>query len=258
MPVAAEVEIELVEAATGIKVKVPLQRAVVCATCHGDGAAPGSAVVACPRCRGGGFVQSVSRSLFGEFVRRSPCPECSGTGRRVEKLCETCKGGGRTVESQSLEVEIPAGIHDGQRIRISGEGHAGTLGGQSGDAYVRVRVRPDERFVREGNDLFSQVDLTVVQAALGVTMPVETITGTQELEFDAGTQPGEVRLLRGKGMPVLHGFGRGDHRVLVNVTVPRKLTADQRRLLQEFDDLSDEETYDHDKGFFEKLKRVFH
>ena len=139
----------------------------------------------------------------------------------VEHPCEACDGVGRVVESREIDVEIPAGIHDGQRIRVSGHGHAGALGGRAGDVYVLVRVKPDPRFVREGNDIYSQVDLTIVEAALGATMTVETIDGAIELELPAGVQPGEVRVLRGKGMPVLQGFGRGDHRVLVNVSVPR-------------------------------------
>ena len=256
--VVAEIEITLADSSQGIKVEVPLERAAVCATCHGDGAAPGSAVIGCTRCGGAGWVQQVSRGIFGEFVRQSQCPDCSGTGRRIEHKCETCGGAGRTVEEQRIEVEIPAGIHDGQRIRITGEGHAGSLGGRAGDAYVLVHVRSDDRFVREGNDLFSQVNLTIVQAALGTTVEVETIKGIEQLEFPAGTQPGEVRVLRGKGMPVLQGFGHGDHRVLVNVTVPRRLTDEQRRLLEEFERLSDDDTYHHDPGFFEKLKRAFH
>jgi molecular chaperone DnaJ len=156
-----------------------------------------------------------------------------------------------------LQVDVPAGIHDGQRIRLSGEGHAGTPGGRAGDVYVRVGVEPDPRFVREGNDVYSQVDLTIVQASLGASVPVETLDGTVELELEPGVQPGEVRVLRGKGMPVLQGFGRGDHRVLVNVSVPRRLTDEQRRLLEEFDAASDDQTYRHDESFFEKLKSAF-
>jgi molecular chaperone DnaJ len=156
-----------------------------------------------------------------------------------------------------LEVEVPAGIHDGQRIRLSGEGHAGLLGGRSGDLYVLVRIRPHDRFVREGNDIFSQIDLTIVQAALGATLRVPTLDGDAELQFDPGTQPGDVRVLRGRGMPVLQGFGRGDHRVLVNVVVPRRITDDQRRVLEEFERLSAAETYSPDKGIFDKLKSAF-
>src|SRR5438552_1443762 len=130
------------------------------------------------------------------------CPQCSGSGRMVEHPCETCGGAGRTLDRRTLTVDVPPGIHDGQRIRLTGEGHAGALGGRAGDIYVLVRIRPDERFVREGNDIFSQVDLTVVQAALGTTVSVETLDGGVELQFEPGTQPGEVRVLRGKGMPV--------------------------------------------------------
>jgi molecular chaperone DnaJ len=154
-------------------------------------------------------------------------------------------------------VTVPAGIHDGQQIRISGEGHAGQLGGRAGDVYVRVRVRPDSRFVREGDDIVSTVDLNIVQAALGATVAVETLEGSVELTFGAGTQPGEIRVLRGRGMPVLQGFGRGDHRVLVSVAVPLNLTDEQRVLLEEFERLSSDETYKQDEGFFEKLKSAF-
>jgi molecular chaperone DnaJ len=255
--VATEVTIDLAEAARGVKVTAEVELAVSCSTCGGQGAAPGSSVSACPRCGGRGMLQHVSRSLLGEFVRQSPCPDCGGSGRRIDQPCGDCGGAGRRVERRSVEVDVPAGIHDGQRIRLSGQGHAGSLGGRAGDLYVGVRIRPDERFVREGNDLFSQVDLTIVQAALGAKLSVETLEGTQELEFPPGTQPGEVRVLRGKGMPVVQGFGRGDHRVLVNVSVPRRLSEAQKALLEEFERGSDEHTYRHDAGFFEKLKSAF-
>jgi molecular chaperone DnaJ len=165
------------------------------------------------------------------------------------------------VEERSLTVEVPPGIHDGQRIRIGGEGHAGELGARAGDLYVLVRVRPDPRFVREGNDLFATVDLTMTQAALGGRIAVPTLEGDDELEFQPGTQPGEVRVLRGRGMPVLQGRGRGDLRLLVTVAVPTRLTEDQRKLLEDFERHVDENTYrpddDDDEGFFDKLKSAF-
>ena len=164
----------------------------------------------------------------------------------------------RVVEERRVEVSIPPGIHDGQRIRLSGEGHAGaTAGARAGDMYVEVHVRHDPRFVREGNDIFSTVDLTITQAALGATVTVPTLDGDLELDFEPGTQPGEIRVLRGKGMPVLQGFGRGDQRVLVNVVVPRRLSDEQRRLLAEFDAHVDDETYKPDEGLFEKIKSAF-
>lgn len=254
---AASVEIELVEAATGATREVPFEVAVTCAHCRGEGAEPGSEVVACPTCGGVGRLQHVSRSVFGEFVRTQACPACAGSGRRIETPCTVCEGRGRVREERRLEVTVPPGIHDGQRIRLSGEGHAGALGSRAGDVYVQVHVRPDPRFVREGNDIFSTVDLTMTQAALGSTVTIPTLDGDVELGFDAGTQPGEVVVLRGRGMPVLQGFGRGDHRVLVNVLVPRYVSDEQRRLLEQFDEQSDDRTYKQDEGFFEKLKSVF-
>ena len=255
--VIAAVEIELAEAATGLSREVPFEIAVSCAHCSGNGAEPGSAVTTCPTCAGAGRVQQVSRSVFGEFVRAQACPTCRGAGRIVEQPCAECGGSGRVVEERTIEVAIPAGIHDGQRIRLTGEGHAGALGGQSGDAYVQVQVRPDPRFVREGNDVFSTVDLTITQAALGARVQIPTLDGDTELEFEPGTQPGEIRVLGGRGMPVLQGFGRGDHRVLVNVTVPRQLDEEQRRLLEEFESRATDATYRADEGFFDKLKSAF-
>ena len=255
--VAALVEIELTEAAHGTTRDVPFEVAVPCTRCGGDGAEPGTAIVACPTCGGTGRLRQVSRSVFGEFVRTQTCPTCGGTGRSIEHPCADCNGAGRVLEERRLEVEIPAGIHDGQRIRLSGEGHAGLLGGRAGDVYVEVRVRPDERFVREGNDVYTTVDLTLPQAALGATVQVPTLDGETQLTFEPGTQSGAVRVLRGRGFPVLRGFGRGDLRVMVNVLVPRHLTPEQRRLLEEFERLSSEETYRADEGFFEKLKSAF-
>jgi len=161
------------------------------------------------------------------------------------------------IEERRLDVEIPAGIHDGQQIRLTGEGHAGVLGARSGDVYVRVHVAHDPRFVREGNDIYSTVALTMTQAALGATVTIPTLDGDEELRFEPGTQPGATVVLRGKGMPVLQGFGRGDQRVLVTVVVPRHVTDEQRRLLEEFDAHADERTYKTDEGFFEKLKSAF-
>lgn len=255
--VAAEVEIDLAEAATGVRRDVPFRVAVACSQCGGSGVAPGSSPETCPDCGGRGRLRQVSRSVFGEFVRTQTCPRCRGRGEVVTDPCDACDGAGRLLEERSLEVTIPAGIHDGQRIRLSGEGHAGALGGRAGDVYVRVHVAEDPRFVRQGNDVVSQVDLTIVQAALGAKLAVPTLDGSADLDFEPGTQPGEVRVLRGKGMPVLQGFGRGDQRIVVNVVVPRRLDDRQRELLGEFERLSGDDTYRPDEGFFEKLKSAF-
>jgi molecular chaperone DnaJ len=255
--VGATVEIELAEAARGVTVIVPFDVAVPCATCGGDGIEPGTTPVRCTRCDGTGRLQHVTRSVLGQFVRTQACPQCAGRGVVIEHPCQTCEGAGLVVDRREREVEVPAGIHDDQRIRLSGEGHAGESGGRAGDVYVRVRVKPDPRFVREGNDIYTQVDVTIVEAAIGATHTIETLDGPIELELQPGTQPGDVKVLRGKGMPVLQGFGRGDQRVLVNVTVPRRLSDDQRRLLLEFEAASDADTYRHDESFFDKLRSAF-
>jgi molecular chaperone DnaJ len=255
---AATVEIDLAEAAHGAARDVPFEAAVTCGNCGGSGAEPGTAVTACPTCNGSGRLQQVTRSVFGEFVRTQTCPTCSGSGRRIEQPCRECRGAGRVVEERTLSVTIPPGIHHGQRIRLSGEGHAGLLGGQAGDVYVEVRIRPDERFVREGDDVYTTVELTVIQAALGAKVAIPTLDGKEELELPPGTQPGEIVVLRGRGMPVLQGFGRGDQRVLVNVLVPRHLDDEQRRLLREFEERADERTYaKSDAGLFDRLKSAF-
>jgi molecular chaperone DnaJ len=254
---AATVEIDLVEAARGVTREVPFEAAVTCAHCGGGGAEPGSEITTCPTCGGSGRLQQVTRSVFGEFVRTQTCPGCAGSGRRIEQPCTECRGAGRVVEDRTLTVEIPPGIHHGQRIRLSGEGHAGLVGGRSGDVYVEVHIRPDERFVREGDEIYSTVDLTFTQAALGAALTVPTLDGEEELELPPGTQPGEIVVLRGRGMPVLQGRGRGNQRILVNVLVPRRLSDEQRRLLKEFDDHADDQTYGKSSGLFDKLKSAF-
>jgi molecular chaperone DnaJ len=256
--VAVAVEVELAEAATGVSRRVDTQIAVPCETCGGDGAEPGTAPITCETCGGAGVLQQVSRSLFGEFVRTQPCPRCDGAGLVVETPCHACDGAGRTVESRSLDVEIPPGIHDGQRIRLRGRGHAGANGAPAGDAYVQVRVAPHPVLVRDGDDVVAPVRLTMAQAALGVTVTVPTLEGETEIEFAPGTQPGEVRVLRGRGMPVLQGFRRGDQRLLVDVVVPRRLTDEQRRLLEELDGVLGDDAYEApDEGFFDRLKSAF-
>jgi molecular chaperone DnaJ len=248
------VSIELTEAFTGVKRTVEVEAAATCERCDGAGAEPGTERITCETCGGHGQLRQISRSVFGEFVRTQPCSACAGTGSVVETPCIGCNGAGRTLQEIELEVAIPAGIHDGQQIQIRGAGHAGTSGGLPGDAYVEVHVGRDPRFERDGDDILSSIDLTIVQAAKGAQVTVPTLDGDEELHFEPGTQPGEVRVLRGKGMPVLQRSRRGDHRVLVNVAVPRHLTDEQRELLDRFEALSGEDTYRRDEGFFEKLR----
>ncbi len=255
--VGAEVTIELVEAASGVERPISLAVAVTCDACGGSGAEPGSSPVTCPTCGGAGSLRQVSRTVFGEFVRMQGCSRCGGAGQIVETPCSVCKGAGQSVEERTVDVSIPAGIHDGQRIRLTGEGHAGEPGGEAGDVYVLVRVLPDERFVRDGNDIYSSVDVPMTGAALGTRVAIPTLDGDVDVVLAPGTQPGHVHVLRGKGMPVLQGNGRGDHRVLVNVLVPRRLSAEQQELLEGYAAAEDDAAYADDEGFVERLKARF-
>jgi molecular chaperone DnaJ len=251
------VEIDLEDAFAGTAVEVAVDVAETCEHCDSSGAEPGTGHVTCPTCGGSGVIRRVSRNLFGEFVSQRTCAQCRGLGRVLESPCRECGGEGRIIARKRLQVEVPPGIQDGQRIRLRGEGHAGLRGGSRGDAYIAVRVRPDPRFVRDGDDLHTAARLTMADAALGTTVRIETLGGDVEVPISAGTQPGEIRVLEGEGMPSLHGPGRGDLLVRLDVAVPTKMTAEQRGLLEDFDRQTGAEAYvvdDEDEGFFRRLK----
>jgi len=256
--VQAVVEIELEEAFTGISTTVPVEVAVACARCDGGGAEPGTGTTTCSTCGGAGMLRRVSRSVFGEFVSQRSCPECGGAGRVLEQPCSQCSGAGRLLETRSLEIDIPAGIDDGQRIRVRGQGHAGVRGGDAGDVFLAVRVHPDPRFVRDAEDLHTSVRVSMTDAALGATVSVPALGGDVELDVPPGTQPGEARVLRGLGMPSPGSSRRGDLYVRLDVAVPHSLNAEQREALEEFDRRVGPEAYeapdDEDEGFFRRLK----
>jgi molecular chaperone DnaJ len=254
--VAVAAAIDLAEAAHGTRVEVAYDATVLCETCHGNGAEPGTPIVSCPTCHGSGQTQRVARTRFGQLVRTAICDQCGGDGRIAESPCGTCDGRGMEVRRQKVEVDVPPGISDGQRIRISSRGHAGERGGPNGDLYVVVRVREDERFLRDAEDLITVVDVAAPLAALGTTIQVPTLDGDVPVEVPTGTQPGETILLRGRGMPPL-GRGRtGDLRVVVNVTIPRRLTSEQRDLLEQLAGSLTDENLKSDEGMFAKIKRA--
>jgi molecular chaperone DnaJ len=256
--VEVEVELELVEAVFGVSRDVEVRADVACETCQGSGAQPGTGRESCPQCGGTGRTREVS-SLggFGQFVRTSTCSLCRGQGSIVREPCEKCRGTGRRRATRTVTVQVPAGIDDGQRLRLTGEGGAGGPGARPGDLYVLARVHADQRFVRDGNDLVYRLDLTMVDAALGMKAVVPALDGDFELKLAAGSQPGDVKVFRNRGVPVLQGYGRGDLRVVLNVTVPRHLGDEQRDLLQRFEDLSTDKNYQPDEGFLDKLRAAF-
>ena len=255
--VAAQVEIDLLEAAQGANVELTYEAVGRCPKCHGNGAEPGTPISTCDRCGGSGRLQGVTRTPFGQVVRSVQCDVCHGDGRVPEQPCTECHGRGRTLEERVLRVDIPAGIEDGQRIRLAGRGHAGDAGAPEGDLYVLVRVRPDERFVRDGNDLITVLDVPAPHAALGDTFTVATLDGEAEVDIKPGTQPGEIVVLKGQGMPDLRRGRPGDLRIVVNVLVPRSLSGEQRDLLRSLaDSLTEENLAEQHESVLSKLRRV--
>jgi molecular chaperone DnaJ len=251
-------EIELDEAFTGVTARVPVEVATSCERCAATGAESGTGTRTCPTCNGAGAVRTVSQNIFGQFVQQRTCPDCGGSGEVLERPCTDCKGEGRRVVTRELEIDIPPGIHDGQQIRVRGEGHAGFRSGERGNAFVIVRVRPDPRFVRDGDDLHTALRVTMTDAALGTTATLATLAGDLELEVPPGAQPGEVLVLPGEGMPTLRGSRRGSLHVRLDVAVPTALDAEQRRLLEDVDRSLGPESYvtkpDEGEGFFGRLK----
>jgi molecular chaperone DnaJ len=231
--VGVEVAITLEQAAAGATVAVAFDAVETCQHCHGNRAEPGTPIETCPRCEGSGQLRAISQTAFGQMVRTHVCDQCGGEGKIATTPCRECRGQGRQATRRSLDVDIPAGIADGQRVRLTGSGHAGDRGGPPGDLYVIVAVAEDERFVRDGADLVSVVDVAAPDAALGATVTVPTLDGDEEVEVPAGTQPGTIVTLRGLGMPHIGRGRRGDQRVVLNVVVPRNLDERQRELLAE-------------------------
>ncbi len=255
--IATSTRITLTQAAHGATVEITFDAVAMCEHCRGNGAEPGTPIETCPRCEGAGQVRTVARTPFGQVVRAVVCDECDGEGKVPQSPCAVCRGRGRRVEAQTVNVDVPAGIAAGQRIRVSGRGHAGEHGGPAGDLYVLVDVAEDSRFLRDGDDLVTAVDVAAPLASLGTTVSVPTLDGDAELEIPPGTQPHETLTLRGQGMPSLRGRRHGDIRVVVNVVVPRKLNHAQRDLVQQLADSLGPENLTEDAGVFAKLKRAF-
>lgn len=245
------------EAAFGKETEIEIPREENCDTCKGSGAKPGTKVETCSTCGGVGQVNVEQNTAFGRMVNRRTCHVCNGTGKQIPHKCSTCSGAGKVKKRKKIQVKVPAGIDDGQQLRVSGQGEPGTNGGPAGDLYVVFRVRTHEFFEREGDDIYCEMPITFAQAALGDEIEVPTLHGKVKLKVPAGTQTATHFRLKGKGISNVRGHGQGDQHVIVLVVTPKKLTEKQKQLLREFSEISGQAPDEQEDGFFSKVKRAF-
>lgn len=250
--IRASVSVDFAEAAFGCEKEVTLERSETCTTCKGNGCAPGTTPEVCPECHGTGSVQVRRQTPMGVFASTNPCRKCGGTGRLIHQPCSECRGTGTVRKRKTIKVSIPAGIDHGQTISLRGQGHAGKNGGPAGDLLITVMVRPHELFRRDGTDVFCEAPITFTQAVLGAELEIPTIDGKVKYAIPEGTQTGTVFRLKGKGIPVLNGRGRGDQYVTVTIETPRNLNKEQKEALRKFSDAVGEGHYEKRKNFFKK------
>lgn len=232
-----DVEISFEEMVRGAKREVSLRKMSECETCHSTGGKPGSKESTCSQCQGVGQVRRTVQSIFGAMSQVVVCDRCQGKGKTYAERCHTCHGAGRTQREETVSIDIPAGISDGQTLSLGGYGAAEEMGSRAGDLYVNVHVRPHETLVRKGDDIVSQYAMSFAEATLGAKVSIETIEGEVIMKIPAGTQPGEVFRIKGKGVPHLQRHGRGDHLVSVTLAVPKKLSSEEKRLIEALRDL---------------------
>ena len=250
--IRASVSISFTEAAFGCEKSVTIERSEQCPTCKGSGCAPGTTPEVCPDCHGSGTVQTRRQTPMGVFASNGPCRKCGGTGRLIHQPCSDCRGSGAVRKRRTIKVNIPAGIDHGQTISLRGQGGAGKNGGPAGDLLITVMVQPHEIFRRDGVDVFCEAPITFTQAALGAELEIPTIDGKVKYSIPEGTQTGTVFRLKGKGVPVLNGRGRGDQYVTVVIETPRSLNKEQKEALRRFSETLGENNYEKRKSFFKK------
>ena len=249
------VSVDFIEAAFGCEKEVTVERSEQCPTCKGNGCAPGTTPEVCPDCHGSGAVTQSQRTPFGVMQTQAVCGKCRGTGKIIHQPCPDCRGSGRARKRKTVKVNIPAGIDNGQTISLRGQGHAGKNGGPSGDLLITVMVKPHDIFRREGTSVFCEAPITFTQAVLGAEMEIPTIDGKVKYTIPEGTQTGTVFRLRGKGIPVLNGHGRGDQYVTVTIETPRGLNREQKEALKKFSETLGEGNYEKQRSFFKKFKK---
>jgi molecular chaperone DnaJ len=250
-------DLDFVDAVFGTQAPVTVRAAVACEECEGSGCAPGTHPSRCPTCGGAGQVRRVRQSILGQMVTAGPCGQCGGFGSVIEHHCPACRGEGRLAGERNYTVDIPAGVNSGQTLRLPGRGSVGRRGGPAGDLYVHLRVRPHERFARDGDDLVDDLHLAITQAALGAGLDYETLDGTESISIPAGTQSGRVLRLRGRGVPRLDGRGRGDLLLRLLVDTPTGLSAEEEDLLRQLAELQGVTVDPPDTGLMSKIRSAF-
>lgn len=252
--IRASLSVDFTEAAFGCEKSITIDRSEQCPTCKGKGCAPGTTPEVCTQCHGTGTVTQAQRTPFGMMQSQTVCPKCRGRGQIIHQPCPDCRGAGAVRKRRTIQVNIPAGIDNGQTISLRGQGHSGKNGGPAGDLLITVMVRPHEIFRRDGTAVFCEAPITFTQAVLGGTLEIPTIDGKVKYDIPEGTQTGTVFRLRGKGIPVLNGRGRGDQYVTVNIETPRNLNREQKEALKKFSESLGEGNYEKHKNFFGKKK----
>ena len=252
-----EIKLEFDEAIFGIEKEIEFARDEVCSTCKGDGAEPGSNISTCSTCRGQGEVRQVRQTILGQVVQTTTCPHCNGRGQTIETLCHTCRGNGLERKTILKKVKIPAGVDQGQQIRLGGEGQPGANGGPRGNLYLVMNVKSHKFFQRQDDDILMNLPINIAQAVLGADIEVPTVDGSEKLTIPAGTQPGKVITLRARGVPRLQRSGRGDQKIVVNVDMPKKLSDEQRELFEKLAETLDTEIKPQERGFMDWVNDVF-
>ncbi|MFA7408490.1 MAG: molecular chaperone DnaJ [Anaerolineaceae bacterium] len=254
---SSRVKLTFEEAAFGVEKEIQITRDEQCQTCTGSGAKPGTSPVTCPQCNGQGETRQVHQTLLGSMVQVVTCSRCNGTGEVIETPCVTCHGRGLERKTVNKLVNIPPGVSDGVQIRLAGEGQPGTHGGPHGNFYLEIEVEKHAFFRRAGDDILLDLDINIAQAVLGDEIRIPTLNGDVELRIPAGTQPGKIFRLRGRGIPHLRGSGTGDQLVTVSVQIPARLSAEQRELFEQLAKTMDPDIKIQEQSFFDKLREVF-